>query len=414
MMNAETRTRIGKLMPILTEDQRRKYAALEVAGLGEHGIDEFHELTGMSKTTIYAGLKEVKDMVDDPKAKTKADSIGRIRKAGGGRKSATENQPELRQALLSLLDGYTVGNPENPLVWTTKSLRNLTEELQAQGFKVGKTTVEKLLKEEGFSLQQNRKYVQTGEVSPDRNEQFEHINSQCKAFLEAGQPVISVDTKKKEMIGNYKNNGAEYCHKGEPVKVKDHDFLDPALGRAAPYGIYDIGDNSGFVNVTLGPDTAEFAVNSIRSWWNSMGKERYPNATKLMITCDGGGSNGSRNRLWKKNLQDFANESGLTIYVSHYPAGTSKWNKIEHRMFCFITKNWRGRPLETVTTIVNLIGNTTTKTGLKIKCVQDNTTYVTGIKVSDEELEALNLKRNDWHGEWNYSIAPKQALNYSS
>lgn len=405
-MEQSAKIRISKMMPLLPEDLRRKYAALEAISLGRNGVKELHELTGMSKTTLYAGIKEVEKLPEDPKEKTRSASLGRIRKEGAGRKSVTEAQPGLLEALLSLLDGYTVGNPENPLTWTTKSLRNLSDALKQKGFFAGRTAIEKVLEDQGFSLQQNRKYVESGDMSPDRNEQFEFINDQSREFIDAGEPVISVDTKKKELVGNYKNAGSEYCRKGAPVKVKDHDFVDPELGRACPYGVYDIAANKGFVNITLGPDTAQFAVNSIRSWWQQMGKEAYPEATKLMITADGGGSNGRRNRLWKVSLQEFADETGLEIHVSHFPAGTSKWNKIEHRLFCFISKNWRGRPLETLETIVSLIGSTTTSGGLTVKCIVDENTYEKGIKVSDQTLSEVKLLRKDWHGEWNYIIRP--------
>ncbi len=407
MLDEATKLRISKTLPLLDEDQRRKVAALEAEALGRNGVEEIHELTGMSKTTLYRGLKETADLAADPKARPASAGERRIRKEGGGRKKAEDKQPGITEALTALLDGSTVGNPENPLCWTTKSLRNLSEELTAKGFKAGKGTVERLLAEMGFSLQQNRKYTESGDPGPDRDAQFRYISDRCGEYLKAGQPVISVDAKKKELIGNYKNGGAEYAPSGEPVKVLDHDF--PTDGKAVPYGVYDIGLNEGFVSVGISADTGAFAVNGIRSWWLSMGRERYPEAKSLYITCDGGGSNGRRNRLWKKCLEDFATETGLEIRVSHFPPGTSKWNKIEHRLFSYISKNWRGRPLETIEIIVNLIASTHTDGGLKVRCETDENRYEKGIKVSDEELAEINLEKDEWHGEWNYCIRPKKA-----
>ena len=286
-------------------------------------------------------------------------------------------------------------------------MRHLAEALVATGIPISYVTVGNILKIMGYSLHCNKKYLEVGNPGPDRDAQFQHINDLSRDFMEENQPVISVDTKKKELIGNYKNGGRELCPKGEPTLVLDHDF---GTDRASPYGIYDIAHNNGYVNVGISADTGEFAVNSIRKWWYEMGKQVYPDAKKLMITCDGGGSNGSRNRLWKKCLQNFANETGLEIHVSHFPPGTSKWNKIEHRMFCFISKNWRGRPLETLAIIVSLIANTTTKKGLKIQCSSDNNTYLKGVKVSDQEIENLNITHNEWHGEWNYIISPQTVV----
>jgi len=405
-MDEITKTRVSKMMPLLSEDQRRKYVALEAQAMGRTGVAEMHELTGMSKTTIYQGIKETQGLEKNPKAKSAAKSRTRIRKPGGGRKRAETKQPELKNALLSLLDGNTIGNPENPLCWTTKSLDNLSNELQKKGFSVSRGTVERLLTDMGFSLQQNRKYTEAGNPGPDRDGQFNFINDKSKDFLSRGLPVISVDTKKKELIGNFKNTGAEYRPQKDPLKVMDHDFPIPENGKASPYGIYDIGRNEGFVNVGLSADTGAFAVNSIRLWWNSMGMERYPDARELYITADGGGSNGRRNRLWKTELQNFANESGLKIHVSHFPPGTSKWNKIEHRLFSQISKNWRGRPLETIAVIVSLISSTTTAQGLTVHCAVDPAEYPKGTKISDAELSKVSIMRNDWHGEWNYCIEP--------
>lgn len=317
-----------------------------------------------------------------------------------------ETYPKIRKELLLLLDGNIVGNPENPLCWTTKSLRNLEDALAAKDLKTNHVTIKQLLEDMGFSLQQNKKYMESGNPGPDRDGQFQYINNKSKQFLDGGYPVISVDTKKKELIGNYKNTGTEYRPNKNPIKVKDHDFPDPELGKAAPYGIYDIGKNEGFVNIGLSADTGAFAVNSIRTWWETMGKERYPVAGKLYITADGGGSNGRRNRLWKVSLQQLADETGLEIHVSHFPPGTSKWNKIEHRLFSFISKNWRGRPLETLAVIVNLISSTTTDSGLTVQCVVDPNQYERGTKISDEELNSINMQEDAWHGEWNYVISP--------
>lgn len=391
---------------ILDERSQRIMLGAYANCLGHGGVTALSRETGISRTTITAGQKEAKDIILSPE-KYVVQKDGRIRTEGAGRKSVIENHPTIIDELYKLLDGNTVGNPENPLCWTTKSLRNLQESLNEKGIRVSHPTIGQLLEGMGFSLQQNKKYVESGDADPDRDTQFRFINDHAKEFMEQGYPVISVDTKKKELIGNYKNNGTEYRPKKNPLKVNDHDFMDKEKGKASPYGIYDIGRNEGFVNVGLSADTGAFAVNSIRCWWSSMGKERYPDTTKLMITADGGGSNGRRNRLWKTCLQEFANETGLEIYVSHFPPGTSKWNKIEHRLFSQISKNWRGRPLESLEIIVSLIGATTTKTGLTVKCVVDSNEYPKGVKIGDSQLASLNLTANDWHGEWNYVIAPQ-------
>ena len=401
---------VSTMMPVLDEKARRLFLAAYSEYLGRGGISELNRLTGVSRTTITEGCKEIKNITPNPKARGEESDNHGTRSEGAGRKTITEQYPNIKEELLKLLDGNTVGNPENPLCWTTKSLRNLADALKAKGFKVSHPTVGVLLEEMGFSLQQNRKYMETGDAGPDRDDQFQFISDQSKCFIESGLPVISVDTKKKELIGKYKNNGAEYCPEKMPIKVNDHDFPNPENGKASPYGVYDIGLNEGFVNVGLSADTGAFAVNSIRSWWYGMGQERYPDANKLMITADGGGSNGRRNKLWKTCLQEFSNETGIEIHVSHFPPGTSKWNKIEHRLFSQISKNWRGRPLETIEIIVNLIASTTTKTGLKVHCVVDANRYERGIKVSDQELATLNLIPNEWHGEWNYVIAPQATL----
>lgn len=394
---------IGRLMPFFDEKERRLFLGALIDYLGHGSLKKVQEITGISHVTLIAGKKQVQSLAVDSKARAKASENKRVRKEGAGRRNSTDIYPQLKQSLLELLDGNTIGNPNNPLCWTTKSLRNLQASLASEGIHISHVTIKQLLEDLGFSLQQNKKYIEHGEPHPDRDAQFQFINGLCKEFIEGDQPVISVDTKKKELIGNYKNNGAEYNREKSPVLVLDHDFAGPD-GKACPYGIYDINRNEGFVNVGISADTGEFAVNSIRTWWNMMGKERYPNATKILITADGGGSNGRRNKLWKKCLQQFATENQLEIHVSHFPAGTSKWNKIEHRMFCFISKNWRGRPLRTLATIVSLIASTKTKGGLKVACNVDLTTYEKAQKVLDSELTEVTKK--DWHGEWNYVIHP--------
>ena len=398
-------TLVGKMMPLLNEKQRRIFLGTVANCVGRGGVTRISKLTKVSRPTITLGQKESEALECNPVAKPDASREGRLRAPGGGRKKLDKVYPNIKEELAKLLDGTVAGSPENPLCWTTKSVRNLADELENVGIKVHFTSVGNLLEEMGFSLQQNRKYLESGDIPIDRDEQFRYINDHARKFMAEGQPVISVDTKKKELVGNYKNNGAEYRPKADPLKVLDHDFGDV---RAAPYGIYDIGANEGFVNIGLSADTGAFATNSIKNWWIAMGSERYPKAHAIMITADGGGSNGRRNRLWKMGLQEFANEYGIEVHVSHFPPGTSKWNKIEHRMFSYISKNWHGRPLETIEIIVSLIVSTTTSTGLKIKCQVDKTTYEKGIKVSDEELSSLNLRKNDWHGEWNYVIATQQ------
>ena len=391
---------------ILDERSQRIMLGAYANCLGHGGISALSRETGVSRTTITAGQKEASEILMSPE-KYAVTRDTRVRAIGAGRKTVVENNPTIKDELNQLLDGNTIGNPENPLCWTTKSLRNLQDALAEKGIKVSHPTIGTLLEEMGFSLQQNKKYVESGEAGPDRDAQFRFINEKAKKFMNLGFPVISVDTKKKELIGNYKNNGSEYRHKKSPIKVNDHDFPDKEKGKASPYGIYDIGRNEGFVNVGLSADTGAFAVNSIRSWWLGMGNERYPEAAKLMITADGGGSNGRRNKLWKACLQEFSNETGLEIHVSHFPPGTSKWNKIEHRLFSQISKNWRGRPLETLEIIVSLIGSTTTKNGLSVQCVVDHNEYPRGLKIDDAEMAALNLTADEWHGEWNYVIAPQ-------
>ena len=402
-MEQKTIDKIQMMLPVLNEKQKRLYLASEALAIGRGGIAQVSRASGIARSVIAAGIKDIRTgdaevlSVDAP-----------IRRNGAGRKPITETQPGIEEALDRLVGDDTFGNPENPLRWTTKSLRKLAEELCEQGFKIAYRKVGYLLKKMGYSLQMNQKMNQVGKEHPDRNKQFEHINEKVKDFHAVGLPAISIDCKKKELVGSFKNVGAEYAPVKKPKKVLDHDFPLPDMGKAAPYGIYDIAANEGFVNVGISADTAQFAVASIRNWWLSMGKERYPDADKLLITADGGGSNGSRNRLWKTELQSLADETGLAISVCHFPPGTSKWNKIEHRMFSQISKNWRGRPLETLEVIVSLIASTTTNTGLSIRCQLDLNQYAKGLKVTDEELSFVHIMRDEFHPDWNYTIFPSK------
>lgn len=404
MLDQAEATKINKILPFLNEAQKRLYLASEAETLGRGGISAISEAAGVSRMTITTGMKELNEGRYEGVPGEKGQ---RIRKEGAGRKSIEETQPGIRAALDSLMDGATLGTPQGLLLWTTKSLRNLEEELKKKEFSIGYRKIGYLLKDMGYSLHLNQKMDQVGARHPDRNEQFKHINNTALDYTSKGLPVISIDCKKKENIGNFKNGGAEYAPKGKPVRVLDHDFPLPEYGKAAPYGVYDVGANEGMVSVGVSHDTAQFAVNSIRTWWQEMGIVRYPEAKRLLITCDGGGSNGSRNRLWKVELQKFSDETGLEVEVCHFPPGTSKWNKIEHRMFSQITKNWRGRPLVSLEVIVNLIAATTTDAGLVVKCKADMNQYETGIKVTDEELSEVNLKGHDFHPEWNYIVSPK-------
>jgi len=387
------------LAPLLHEKARRRWAACEAAALGRGGIALVATATGLSRPTIRAGLAELHSAADQ------ADE--RIRRPGGGRPARTTTDRALLGDLQRLVDPATRGDPMSPLLWTCKSTRNLAETLTSMGHEVSHQTVGRLLAELGYSLQTNRK-TEEGQDHPDRNAQFEHINRQVKSFQRRGQPVISVDTKKKELVGNYKNGGAEWQPAGEPTRVKAKDFPDKKLGKVAPYGVYDLTANEGWVSVGITHDTAAFAVESVRRWWYRMGQGLYADAAELLITADAGGSNGSRSRLWKVSVQRLADELGLQISVCHFPPGTSKWNKIEHRMFCHITENWRGRPLVSTAVVVNLIGSTTTKGGLRIKAALDSNQYETGIKVTDEQLQAVRIRKDTFHGEWNYVILPHE------
>lgn len=373
------------------------FAAAEAMTAGYGGVTAVSAVTGLARSTIDRGVAEIKAGADCGTA--------RVRRAGGGRRKLGERDAGLIEDLKALVEPATRGDPERPLLWTSKSLRHLAAALGDRGHRVSHETVAALLRELGYSLQANRK-TREGADHPDRDAQFEYINARAQAFEAAGQPVISVDTKKKELVGPFRNGGREYRPRGMPEDVLVHDFLIKQLGRAVPYGVYDIAANTGWVNVGMSSDTASFAVESIRRWWRKLGRKRYPTASRLFITADGGGSNGSRVRLWKRELHKLASETGLEIVVSHLPPGTSKWNKIEHRLFSFISQNWRARPLVSYRTIVQLIASTTTSTGLKVDCELDTNTYAKGVVVSDEEMAAINITRDDFHGDWNYTISP--------
>jgi hypothetical protein len=387
------------MAPVLDEQSRRRFVALEARALGRGGVTLMARITGLARRTIYHGLSDIRDDV--------AAAPGRVRKDGGGRKKKASQDPTLLVDLKRLIEPVTRGDPMRSLLWTCRSLRHLADALAKKGHEVCPTVVGNLLHDMGYSLQANNK-TREGSKHIDRDAQFEYINTQAVAFLAADEPVISVDTKKKELVGNFKNNGREWHRKGAPEAVNVHDFIDPKLSRAVPYGVYDINNNVGWVSVGTDHDTACFAVNAIRRWWRTMGKKRHPKVKRLMITADGGGSNGYRVRLWKVELQKLADELRLPITVCHLPPGTSKWNKIEHRLFSFISINWRGKPLRSYRTIVQLIAATTTKAGLKVRAELDENKYPKGIKISDTQLTAVNLSRHSFHGDWNYTIAPRR------
>ena len=386
--------------PVLDERGRRLWAATESRAIGYGGDSVVSAATGLARQTIRQGRLEIEQGVE---------STGRIRRPGGGRPCLCEEQPGLEQALEELVDPVTRGDPDSPLRWTCKSRAKLAGALCEKGWRVSSTTVGRLLNQLGYSLQSPRKRNE-GKSHPDRNAQFEHINATAGQYLTQGQPVVSVDTKKKELVGDFKNNGREWQPAGKPEQVSVHDFPQDAQGKAIPYGVYDMARNEAWVSVGQSHDTPAFAVASIRQWWRSMGQHAYPDAHTLFITADAGGSNGYRSRVWKHELQKFADEANLRIQVSHFPPGTSKWNKIEHRLFCHITQNWRGRPLRTIETIVDLIGNTRTKTGLRVKAALDTNTYDTGVSVTNEQMDALSLQRHDFKGEWNYQLHPRHNL----
>jgi hypothetical protein len=382
----------------LDERGRRMFAAGEVRAAGWGGLEAVSRITGLARSTIGRGQKEL-DAAPLPK--------GRVRRKGGGRRHLTSRDATLMEDLRSIVEPATLGDPVRPLLWVSKSHEKLAMALREKGHQISASSVKRLLPPLGYSRQSNRK-ADEGSKHPDRNAQFEHINAKAIAAQAAGQPVISVDTKKKELVGNYKNGGTDYRPKGDPRRVKVHDFEDKELGKVVPYGVYDVGANAGWVSVGITSDTAQFAVASIRRWLDAMGRERYPKTPALTITADGGGSNGTRVRLWKVELQKLADETGLVLHVHHYPPGTSKWNKIEHRLFCHITQNWRGRPLMDRVTIIETIGATTTKTGLKVECALDTRTYEKGIKVSKAQMQSLAITGDDFHPEWNYTIKPRR------
>jgi len=392
-LESKIKERITCMLPILNEKQRRLYLGIESKVYGYGGVSCISRLSKTSRPTIIQGVKDLNN---------NNMFFLKTRNSGGGRKAIYRKHPSILKELEKLIEPLTIGDPMSPLRWTVKSTRNLAEELQSFDYKVSHTVVSEMLKYLGYSLQSNKKRHEGGN-HPDRNSQFEYINQSCNRFMDNKDPVISIDTKKKEQVGNYKNAGKSLCKTKTPKEVEVYDF---ATNKAAPYGIYDIEKNKGFVNVGMNYDTSAFAVESIRRWWVNMGKTEYMTSTDLLITADVGGSNGSRRRLWKTELQQLSNETGLTITVCHFPPGTSKWNKIEHSLFSYITMNWQGIPLKTYETIVNLIGSTKTRKGLKVKAVLDENYYEKGIKVSDEELDKVNIFRHAFHGEWNYTIEP--------
>jgi hypothetical protein len=394
--NRQLTAKLKAVLPHLNERQKRLLLAAEAKTLGWGGISRVAQATGVSRVTIYKALQEIKS--SPPVSE-------RVRNPGGGRKGIDVHHPDLLRELESLVDPVTPGDPMSPLRWTCKSTRQLSAELVRQGYGVSHVTVAELLHRLDYSLQANAKTLE-GAGHQDRDDQFNYINNKVKEFLGRGQPVISVDTKKKELVGQFKNAGREWQLKGKPEEVEIHDFATPESPKVIPYGIYDIGKNMGWVNVGCDHDTAAFAVASIRRWWLSMGQEVYPDAAELLICADGGGSNGYRVRLWKVELQTFATETGLGISICHFPPGTSKWNKIEHRLFSHISMNWRGRPLVSHEVIVKLIGKTSTRSGLRVKAKLDRRKYPTKVKVSDKEMQQVKLKPHSFHGEWNYSITP--------
>lgn len=394
------RGKYRSLAPVFDERQRRLWAASEARGLGRGGLALVVQATGLAKTTVLRGIRELASGRKTPSQ--------RVRRPGGGRKALTTLDPQLVDAMERLVEPATRGDPESPLRWTSKSSRHLARELTAQGHPVSHTRVADLLCARGYSLQANAK-TREGARHPDRNAQFEYLNERVKEQLAAGEPAISVDTKKKELIGDFKNAGREWHPQGKPEQVRVHDFIDKRKGKAVPYGVYDLGRNAGWVSVGIDHDTAAFAVNTIRRWWRDLGRKIYPQARRLLITADSGGSNGSRLRLWKWELQRLADQTGLCIQVHHLPPGTSKWNKIEHRLFSFISQNWRGKPLLTHATVVNLIGATRTSTGLRVRCILDTACYPPKIAITDEQMNSLHLQRHEFHGDWNYLLKPRKS-----
>ncbi len=411
VVNAETerviRRVLGDMLPKLNEMQRRQLQGSIADALGHGGVAYVNSLTGAARNTISRGIEDLNSIAEAESADQSL-AISGIRKRGGGRKKESEKHPMLYQDIEEIIDPDTYGNPMKPLRWTTLSLRKIAEELLKKGYKVSQNIVSRALEALGYSKQQNQKMLQVGNQHPDRDAQFQHINETAQAYLERGDPVISIDTKKKENVGNFKNPGSEYRKEKSPRKVLDHDFPIPELGKVNPYGVYVLNDNTGFVNLGTSHDTAEFAGESVYQWWEAVGKNTFPEAKRLYINCDGGGSNSSRRWIWKYQLQLLANKTGLEIEVSHFPPGTSKWNKVEHRLFCYISKNWQGQPLIDIETIVSLIGSTTTKKGLKVICQVDNNVYETGKKISEEEKESINIEFLEPFTQWNYIIRPIQ------
>jgi len=397
--NDQLKKRFAQIWPHLDERARRLVAAQDAVRLGYGGVSRVSRACGLSRVTLTKGVKELRGNALSP---------GRIRRHGAGRQSLLAGDPTLLGALEALVEPLTRGDPESPLRWTCKSTRVLAQALSDQKRSVGHVKVSHFLNDLGYSLQGNRK-TEEGDDHPDRDAQFRHINAQVLQAIKKGEPVISVDTKKKELVGNYENKGRQWRRNKSPIKVNGHDFPGPEVPRAYPYGIYDLGQNSGFVNVGTDHDTSTFAVASIRGWWRAEGSRLYPHAERLLITADGGGSNGYRLRLWKWELQRLADQTGLTLSIHHFPPGTSKWNKVEHRLFSFISSNWRGEPLLDYETVIRLIAGTTTAKGLKVTCRLDRRKYPVGCKVSDEEIASINMKPAKFHGEWNYVIRPREA-----
>jgi len=396
MVEHKIKQDFDRIAPFLDEKTSRLYVANLALSIGRGGKVLVSKTLNVSRVRINNGIKELL-------GKNPSSTDDKQRRPGGGRKPIDTHHPDIKEQIENIISPYTRGDPMNPLRWCSKSLRKIAAAMKDKGYSISHVSIEKYLLENNYSLQSNRK-TDEGSSEEDRDKQFEYINSKAKLFMSENEPVISVDCKKKELIGNYKNAGQEWEKCGMPQDVKVYDFIDKKLGKAVPYGAYDIAQNKGWVSVGVSSDTAEFAVNTIRTWWQQMGKETYPEATKLLITADSGGSNSATGRLWKRELQSFAIESGLEINVCHYPPGTSKWNKIEHRLFSFITKNWRGKPLISLETIVNLIANTTTEKGLEVRAMKDTKIYQKGIKISDKEMKKINLKQDDFRGKWNYVI----------
>lgn len=401
-MEAAVRRRFTRVRKVLNERQRRLWAAAEAEVLGYGGVSTVARATKISRRAIHVGLRELK-------ASGAPLDAGRVRRPGAGRKLLTATQPRVKAALDALVEPTSRGDPQSPLRWTCRSVRRLADELGRQGFVIGRQKVADLLHELGYSLQANRK-TQEGAGHPDRNAQFEYINRRVKALQRRGQPVISVDTKKKELVGNFRNGGCEWRPAGDPLEVRVHDFQDPERRKAIPYGVYDLTNNEAWVSVGVDHDTAAFAVQTIRRWWRKMGRKRFPDAQDLLVTADGGGSNSARCKLWKVALQEFADETGLKVHVCHFPPGTSKWNKIEHRLFCHITRNWRGQPLNELEIIVQLIGRTTTREGLKVQAALDRRNYPKGVKVGHDDFATIQLQPAKFHGDWNYTVAPRSRV----